>query len=114
MTTAATIERTFETFDRLPALVDRGLGCYSLRMLDWLSGDFLQPHINVMAMTRYGKEPARVEHSFDFFFSSEKTSRVRTDSSMDELAPFLEESIRSLHENFPESYVLCYQSSREV
>ena len=114
MTVAATIERTFETFDRHPALVDRGLGCYSLRMLDWLSGDFLQPHINVMAMTRYGKEPARVEHSFDFFFSSEKTSRVRTDSSMDELAPFLEESIRSLHENFPESYVLCYQSSREV
>jgi hypothetical protein len=114
MTTAATIERTFETFDRHPALLDRGLGCYSLRMLDWLSGDFLRPHINVMAMTRYGKEPARVEQSFDFFFSSEKASRVRTDSSMDELAPFLEESIRRLHENFPESYVLCYQSSREV
>ncbi len=111
---AATIERSFENFDRHPALLDRGLGCYSLRMLDWLSGDFLQPHINVMAITRYGKEPARVENSFDFFFSSEKTSRVRTDSSMEELQPFLEESIRRLHENFPESYVLCYQSSREL
>jgi len=111
---AATVERSFETFDRHPALLDRGLGCYSLRMLDWLSGDFLQPHINVMAITRYGKEPARVENSFDFFFSSEKTSRVRTDSSMEELQPFLEESIRQLHENFPESYVLCYQSSREL
>ncbi|MFM8413391.1 MAG: ATP-grasp domain-containing protein [Planctomycetota bacterium] len=110
----ATVEHSFETFDRHPALLDRGLGCYSLRMLDWLSGDFLQPHINVMAMTRYGKEPARVENSFDFFFSSEKASRVRTDSSMDELEPFLEESIRRLHENFPESYVLCYQSSRAV
>ena len=83
-------------------------------MLDWLSGDFLAPHINVMAMTRYGKEPARVEKSFDFFFSSEKTSRVRTDSSMEELQQFLEESIRRLHDNFPESYVLCYQSSREL
>jgi hypothetical protein len=82
---AATVEHTFETFDRHPALRDRGLGCYSLRMLDWLSGDFLAPHINVMAITRYGKEPARVENSFDFFFSSEKTSRVRTHSSMDEL-----------------------------
>jgi len=111
---AATVEQSYETFDRHPALVDRGLGCYSLRMLDWLSGDFLQPHINVMAITRYGKEPARVENTFDFFFSSEKTSRVRTDSSMDELEPFLEESIRRLHENFPESYVLCYQSSREL
>lgn len=111
---AASVEHSFETFDRHPALLDRGLGCYSLRMLDWLSGDFLQPHINVMAITRYGKEPARVENSFDFFFSSEKTSRVRTDSSMDELEPFLEESIRRLHENFPESYVLCYQSSRAV
>ena len=111
---ATTVEHTFETFDRLPALRDRGVGCYSLRMLDWLSGDFLAPHINVMAMTRYGKEPARVENSFDFFFSSEKTSRVRTDSSMDELQPFLEESVRRLHENFPESYVLCYQSSREL
>jgi len=111
---AATIERSFENFDRHPALRDRGLGCYSLRMLDWLSGDFLQPHINVMAITRYGKEPARVENSFDFFFSSEKTSRVRTDSSMEELQPFLEESIRRLHDNFPESYVLCYQSSREL
>lgn len=111
---AASVEHSFETFDRHPALLDRGLGCYSLRMLDWLSGDFLQPHINVMAMTRYGKEPARVENSFDFFFSSEKASRVRTDSSMHELEPFLEESIRRLHENFPESYVLCYQSSRAV
>ncbi len=111
---ASPIERWFENFDRHPALLDRGLGCYSLRMLDWLSGDFLKPHINVMAITRYGKEPARVEHSFDFFFSSEKTSRVRTDSSMEELQPFLEESIRRLHENFPESYVLCYQSSREL
>ncbi len=111
---ASTVEHSFETFDRHPALLDRGLGCYSLRMLDWLSGEFLQPHINVMAITRYGKEPARVENSFDFFFSSEKTSRVRTDSSMDELSPFLEESIRRLHENFPESYVLCYQSSREL
>ncbi len=111
---ASTVEHFFETFDRHPALLDRGLGCYSLRMLDWLSGDFLQPHINVMAITRYGKEPARVEHSFDFFFSSEKASRVRTDSSMDELSPFLEESLRRLHENFPESYVLCYQSSPEV
>ena len=111
---SATIEQSFENFDRHPALLDRGLGCYSLRMLDWLSGDFLKPHINVMAITRYGKEPARVENSFDFFFSSEKTSRVRTDSSMDELAPFLEESVRRLHENFPESYVLCYQSSREL
>ncbi|MFM1903823.1 MAG: hypothetical protein RLZZ440_1723 [Planctomycetota bacterium] len=111
---ASTVEHSFETFDRNPSLRDRGLGCYSLRMLDWLSGDFLAPHINVMAITRYGKEPARVEHSFDFFFSSEKTSRVRTDSSMDELQPFLEESIRRLHENFPESYVLCYQSSREL
>jgi hypothetical protein len=111
---AATVEHTFETFDRHPAFRDRGLGCYSLRMLDWLSGDFLAPHINVMAITRYGKEPARVENSFDFFFSSEKTSRVRTDSSMDELQPFLEESIRRLHDNFPESYVLCYQSSRAL
>jgi len=111
---AGTVERSFENFDRHPALLDRGLGCYSLRLLDWLSGDFLQPHINVMAMTRYGKEPARVENSFDFFFSSEKTSRVRTDSSMEELQPFLEESMRRLHENFPESYVLCYQSSREL
>lgn len=33
---------------------------------------------------------------------------------MEELQPFLEESIRRLHENFPESYVLCYQSSREL
>ena len=111
---ATTVEQTFDTFDRHPAFRDRGLGCYSLRMLDWLSGDFLAPHINVMAMTRYGKEPARVEKSFDFFFSSEKTSRVRTDSSMEELQPFLEESIRRLHDNFPESYVLCYQSSREL
>jgi hypothetical protein len=111
---ATSVEQSFETFDRHPALRDRGLGCYSLRMLDWLSGDFLQPHINVMAITRYGKEPARVENSFDFFFSSEKTSRVRTDSSMDELEPFLEESFRRLHENFPESYVLCYQSSRQL
>jgi predicted ATP-grasp superfamily ATP-dependent carboligase len=111
---ATTVEQSYEQFDRHPAFLDRGLGCYSLRMLDWLSGEFLQPHINVMAITRYGKEPARVEHSFDFFFSSEKTSRVRTDSSMAELEPFLEESIRRLHENFPESYVLCYQSSREV
>jgi predicted ATP-grasp superfamily ATP-dependent carboligase len=111
---AASVERLFENFDRHPALLDKGLGCYSLRLLDWLSGEFLQPHINVMAITRYGKEPARVENSFDFFFSSEKTSRVRTDSSMEELEPFLEESMRRLHENFPESYVLCYQSSRAL
>ena len=111
---AATIERSFENFDRHPALLDRGLGCYSLRMLDWLSGDFLQPHINVMAITRYGKEPARVENSFDFFFSWEKASRVRTDSHMEELQPFFEESLRRLHENFPESYVLCYQASVEL
>lgn len=114
MSNVATVERTFETFDRCPALLDRGLACYSLRMLDWLSGDFLRPHINVMAMTRYGKEPSRVENSFDFFFSCEKTSRVRTDSSMEELRPFFEESLRRLHENFPESYVLCYQASREL
>jgi len=104
----------FENFHRNPALLERGLGCYSLRMLDWIAGDFLGSHINVMAMTRYGKEPARAEASFDSFFSSEKSTRVRTDSSMDELQPFLEESIGLLHENFPESYVLCYQSSRQL
>jgi hypothetical protein len=107
-------DRIFETFDRNPALLQRGLGCFSLRMLDWLAGGFLGPHINLMAITRYGKEPARVESSFDLFFSSEKTSRVRTDSSMEELNPFLEESIRALHRQCPESYLLCYQSSREV
>jgi len=111
---ATSVERSYETFDRCPALRDRGLGCYSLRMLDWLSGDFLGPHINVMAMTRYGKEPARVENSFDFFFSWEKESRVRTDSNMEELKPFFEESLRRLTENFPESYVLCYQASLEL
>jgi hypothetical protein len=110
----STVEQTFETFDRHPALLDRGLGCYSLRMLDWLSGDFLAPHINVMAMTRYGKEPARAENSFDYFFSQEKASGVRTDSDMAELRPFFEESLRRLHENFTESYVLCYQASAEL
>ena len=104
----------FENFHRNPALLERGLGCYSLRMLDWIAGDFLGSHINVMAMTRYGKEPAKAEASFDSFFSSEKSTRVRTDSSMAELQPFLEESIGLLHENFPESYVLCYQSSRQL
>ncbi len=104
----------FENFHRNPALLERGLGCYSLRMLDWIAGDFLGPHINVMAMTRYGKEPAQAEASFDSFFSSEKSTRVRTDSSMAELQPFLEQSISLLHENFPESYVLCYQSSRQL
>ncbi len=110
----ASVEQTFETFDRHPALLDRGLGCYSLRMLDWLSGDFLAPHINVMAMTRYGKEPARCENLFDHFFSWEKASGVRTDSDMAELRPFFEEGLRRLHENFPESYVLCYQASAEL
>jgi hypothetical protein len=110
----STVEQTFETFDRNPALLERGLGCYSLRMLDWLSGDFLAPHINVMAMTRYGKEPARAESSFDHFFSWEKSSGIRTDSSMEELRPFFDESLRRLHENFQESYVLCYQASAEL
>lgn len=110
----ASVEQTFETFDRHPALLERGLGCYSLRMLDWLSGDFLAPHINVMAMTRYGKEPARAENSFDHFFSWEKASGVRTDSSMEELSPFFDESLRKLHDDFDESYVLCYQASAEL
>jgi hypothetical protein len=107
-------ERVFETLDRDPALHGRGLGCLSLRMLDWIAGDFLRPHISLMAITRYGKEPARLEGSFEAFFSSEKCSRVRTDSSMEELQPFLEQSIRALHEEYGEPFLLCYESSREV
>lgn len=95
----------FENFHRNPALLERGLGCYSLRMLDWIAGDFLGPHINVMAMTRYGKEPARAEASFDSFFSSEKSTRIRTDSSMAELQPFLEQSISLLHEKIGRAHV---------
>ena len=83
-------------------------------MLDWIAGDFLRPHISVMAITRYGKEPAQIESSFAGFFSSEKCSRVRTDSNMGELQPFLEESIRSLRQHYGEPYLICYESDREV
>lgn len=107
-------DRTFETIDRNPWLRERGLGCFSLRMLDWLAGDFLGPHIDVMAVTRYGKEPARHERSFDHFLSTEKASRVRTDSGMHELGGFIDEGLRILHETAPHSAVLCYQSSATV
>lgn len=107
-------DRIFETIDRNPWLHNRGLGCFSLRMLDWLAGDFLAPHVDVMAVTRYGKEPARHERSFDCFLSTEKMSRVRTDSGMHELGSFVDEGLRVLHEIAPESGVLCYQSSAEI
>lgn len=107
-------DRVFETIDRNPWLRERGLGCFSLRMLDWLAGDFLGPHIDVMAVTRYGKELARYERSFDHFLSTEKLSGVRTDSGMHELGSFLDEGLGALHEIAPESGVLCYQASEQV
>jgi len=107
-------DRVFERLDRDPVLRGRGLGCLSLRMLDWMAGDFLRPHISLMAITRYGKEPADLEDSFERFVSTEKTSRVRTDSSMEELEPFLADCIRSLHEEHEDSALLCYEASPAV
>lgn len=108
------VERIFETVDQHPVLRERGVGCFSLRMVDWLAGDFLAPHIDVMAITRYGKEPARHEDAFEHFFSTEKWSRVRTDSSLDELGDFVEHGLAALRQTAAEPCVLSYQSSAVI
>ncbi|MEM4625397.1 MAG: ATP-grasp domain-containing protein [Candidatus Pacearchaeota archaeon] len=101
------IPELFESIDKHTSFKEDIVVWLGLRASDYNSISFLYP--DAIASTRYGKDSINIEKKYKLV-STEKNTKVRTDSDIEELAPYVNELFKSFDNN--ETYLVCYHSSR--
>ena len=79
-----------------------------LRASDYRLIDFLRP--DVIASTRYGRDTIPLESKLSVV-STEKVTKIRSDSSMSELNPLLPALLRELARHPSDVYIVSYHST---
>ncbi|MFA6023379.1 MAG: ATP-grasp domain-containing protein [Candidatus Pacearchaeota archaeon] len=96
----------FENLERHTSFKDDVVAWIGLRPVDFSSIQFAYP--DAIASTRYGKESQLLERKYSLI-STEKQTKTRTDSSLAEIEPYIDEFLKSF--DGQPTHLVCYHST---
>lgn len=105
------INKFFEKIDQYKTFKENLVVWMGLRACDYSMIKFINP--DLIASTRYGTDIMSIENRYPVF-STEKNTKIRTNSSMQELDPYIREIFDYVSQYNVQTYFVCYHSTPQL